>query len=90
MKILPIIAAGALAFGLSACSGGNECTPEALQKKAQEVTAEIQQKISGDPSKMGELLTKLQDLAKKYQSASNSSQAEACKAYDELLKTIRG
>ena len=90
MKILPFIAAGALAIGLAGCSGGSDCTPETLQKKAQEITTAIQQKVTSDPSKLAELMGKLQELAKKYQNVTSTSQAEACKAYDELLTTIKG
>lgn len=91
MKTLPLMAAAALALGLSACSGGSDCTPEALQKKVQEVTHEIQQKIAADPSKMQDLMKRLQDLGAKFQASGGAkTEADACKAYDELLKAVKG
>lgn len=87
MKIVSFIAIAALAGGLAACSGGNECTPEAMTKKSQDLMTAIQQKIAADPASGQALMTKFQEVGAKFQNATNKSQA--CDAYDELLKAVK-
>ncbi|GLS43374.1 hypothetical protein [Methylobacterium brachythecii] len=88
MKIVNLIAAVALAGGVAACSKGNDCTPEAITKKSQELMTAIQQKIAADPSSGQELMKKFQEVGVKLQAANNNN-AQACLAYDELLKTVK-
>lgn len=87
MKIARIIAIAALAGGLAACSGGNECTPEMMTKKSQDLMTAIQQKIAADPASGQTLMAKFQEVGAKFQTATNK--AQACEAYDELLKTVK-
>ncbi len=87
MKITTWIAVAALATGLAACSKTEECTPEILSKKAQDLTTAIQQKMTADPSKAADLMKKFQEVGAKYQSSTDKSQA--CAAYDDLLNATK-
>ncbi|MCE4224544.1 hypothetical protein HCU64_12335 [Methylobacterium sp. C25] len=87
MKIVNLIVAVALAGGVAACSKSNECTPDMITKKSQELMTAIQQKITADPASGQELMKKFQEVGAKFQAAGNN--AQACQAYDELLKTVK-
>jgi uncharacterized iron-regulated protein len=83
-----LIAVGLAALAGSACSKAPECTTEELTKKAQELTAALQEAVSKDPAKAAELTAKVQDVTSKYQGATTA--AEACKAYDEVIAAVKG
>ena len=87
MKIANLIVVAALASGLAACSGENDCTQEVMTKKSQELMSAIQQKMSADPASAQDLMKKFQDIGTKYQSTTDKSQA--CKAYDELRAAVK-
>lgn len=87
MKITTWIAIAAITAGASACSKTEECTPEILSKKAQDLTAAIQQKLTAEPAKAQELMKKFQEVGVKFQSSTDKSQA--CAAYDDLLNATK-
>ena len=88
MKTFLLVAVGIAALAGSACSKAPECTTEMLAKKAQDMTAALQEAVTRDPAKAAELTAKVQEVTSKYQGATTA--AEACKAYDELTATIKG
>ncbi|WP_269929888.1 hypothetical protein [Aminobacter sp. HY435] len=79
---------GVAALGLSACSKAPECTADVMAKKGQEVVAALQDAVTKDPAKAGELTAKVAEVTSKYQGSTTSD--DACKAYDELLAAIKG
>ncbi len=84
-----MIAAAILgALSVSGCSKAPECTADLLTKKAQELTTAVQEAVTKDPAKGAELLAKVQEIATKFQGATTST--EACKAYDEMITSIKG
>ncbi len=85
--ILAIALTATLAAAAAGCSKEPPCTAEVLTKKGQELATTMQTAITKDPSKATELATKVQEVATKYQ---GSTAAEACKAYDDLIATIKG
>lgn len=87
MKITTWIAVAAITAGAAACSKTEECTPEILSKKAQDLTVAIQQKLTAEPAKAQELMKKFQEVGVKFQSATDKSQA--CAAYDDLLNATK-
>ncbi len=88
MKRFLMLAACVAALAGSACSKAPECTSEQLTKKAQEMTTALQEAVTKDPTKAAELTAKVQEVVGKYQGATTA--AEACKAYDEVIATIKG
>lgn len=88
MKKFLLLAVGVAALAGSACSKAPECTTEILTKKAQDVTAALQEAITKDPSKAADLTAKVQAVTSKYQDSTTA--AEACKAYDDLLAAVKG
>lgn len=88
MKTFLLVAVGIAALAGSACSKAPECTTEMLAKKAQDMTAALQEAVTKDPAKAAELTAKVQEVTSKYQDATTA--AEACKAYDELTAAIKG
>ncbi|MCB6178748.1 hypothetical protein LHP98_11475 [Rhodobacter sp. Har01] len=87
MRILPLIAALAAAGFLAACDDKDDCTPEAAQKKAADLSAKITEVGTTDPAKLAELGPKIQELAAKAQ-AGGDDLSEACKAMDEMLAEL--
>ncbi|AZN99689.1 hypothetical protein EJ066_22595 [Mesorhizobium sp. M9A.F.Ca.ET.002.03.1.2] len=87
MKAFLLVAVGIAALAGSACSKAPECTAEMLAKKAQDMTAALQEVIAKDPAKAADLTTKVQAVTTKYQGTTTAD--EACKAYDELTAAIK-
>ena len=88
MKKFLLVAVGVAALAGSACSKAPECTAEMATKKAQDMTAALQEAITKDPSKAADLTAKVEAVTTKYKDA--STVAEACKAYDEVTAAIKG
>ncbi len=86
MKIIPTVALLAAVTALAACSKEPPCTAEVLAKKGQDLAAAVQAAIAKDPAKATVFATKMQEIAAKYQ---GSSEAEACKAYDDLIASVK-
>lgn len=59
------------------------CTREDAQKKAQEMSAAVQAAVQKNPQQAQALMTKMQAIGAKYQTATASD--DVCKAYDELI-----
>jgi hypothetical protein len=59
-----------------------------LAKKAQDMTAALQEAVTKDPAKAADLTAKVQAVITKYQGTTTAD--EACKAYDELITAIKG
>ncbi|ESZ15080.1 MULTISPECIES: hypothetical protein [Mesorhizobium] len=87
MKTFLLVAVGIAALAGSACSKAPDCTTEMLTKKAQDMTAALQEAITKDPAKAADLTAKVQAVTTKYQGATTAE--EACKAYDELTAAIK-
>lgn len=89
MKFKTLVAASfsALLISAAASSAASACTQEELTKKATDLTAAIQEVLTKDPSRAQEVMTKSQEMQTKYQGTTDMN--EACKAYDELLETIK-
>lgn len=88
MKLKMVAGISLLAVALVGCSKAPTCTQEELTKKAGEITAAVQQVVTKDPSKAQGIVTKMQELAAKYQGQTDLK--DACKAYDDVLATIKG
>jgi len=88
MKKFLLVGVGVAMLAASACSKAPECTQEIAAKKAQEMTAALQEAITKDPTKAADLTAKVQAVTTKYQGA--TTPADACKAYDELTAAIKG
>ncbi len=82
-----LAAIGVAALAVSSCSKAPECTQEMITQKTQELTKVTQEAVTKDPSKATDIMAKAQEFATKYQ---GKSDAEACKAIDELIATIKG
>lgn len=78
--LLAAVALTALAAPLTAHAA---CTPEDAQKKAQEMSAAVQAAVQKNPQQAQALMTKMQAVGAKYQTATASD--DVCKAYDELI-----
>jgi ABC-type glycerol-3-phosphate transport system substrate-binding protein len=95
MKKLVIAAlAGAAALGLASCGGSSSnCTPEALKQKGTDLMAAMQEAMK-DPAKASANAAtwqqKVNELMTKAQAAGDKPTDDVCKAYDELIKTIKG
>ncbi|MCG7503539.1 hypothetical protein [Mesorhizobium retamae] len=87
MKKIVLAVVGVAALGLSACSKAPECTAEVIGKKTQELTTAVQEAVTKNPAKATEWAAKVQEIATKYSSSSN--QADACKAYDEIIAEVK-
>ncbi|WP_413988482.1 hypothetical protein ACMDCR_21015 [Labrys okinawensis] len=93
MKSAPLAALlGALAFALASCGGGEDCTPEALQQKHQDLRDAMTAALANDPAKATanpEAWGKALDLMAKAQSAGASPSQDICRAYDEQIEAVR-
>lgn len=87
MTLRPLIVVAATAATLAGCSKAEDCTPEIMTKKSQELMTAIQQKMASDPSSAQALMQKFQAAGTKFQSATDKSQA--CAAYDELIAATK-
>jgi len=87
MKTFLLVAVGIAALAGSACSKAPDCTTEMLTKKAQDMTAALQEVVTKDPAKAADLTAKVQAVTTKYQGTATAD--EACKAYDELTAAIK-
>jgi thiamine biosynthesis lipoprotein ApbE len=87
MRILPLLAALAAVTVLSACDEKASCTPEEAQKKATDLAAKITEVGAADPTRVADLMPKVQELAAKA-SSTGEDLAEACKAMDEMMAEL--
>jgi flagellar biosynthesis/type III secretory pathway M-ring protein FliF/YscJ len=87
MKKIVLAAVGVVVLAASSCSKAPECTAEMITQKTQELTKVTQEAVTKDPAKATEVMAKAQEFATKYQ---GKSDAEACKAIDELIASIKG
>lgn len=87
MKLKTLAGMILLAAALTGCSKTPVCTAEEVTKKTAELQAAVQAVVTKDPSKAQEILKKMQDLATKYQGQTDMK--DACKAFDEVLATIK-
>lgn len=88
MKSTSIKVAGGLALSIFASAAVAECTPEALQEKTTEFSAEMQALAATDPEKMQELATKMQETMNA--AAAAGDQEAVCASLDELLAELAG
>lgn len=86
-KILGSVVCLGLLFAVAGCSKEPACTQEEITKKTTELQTAVQAAVTKDPTKAAELMTKVQEVATKYKDASDN---QACKAIDELIKTVKG
>lgn len=87
MRKFSLIVVGLAALAGSACSKAPECTTEVIGKKTRELTAAVQEAVAKNPVKAAEWTAKIQEIATKY--AGSSDQADACKAYDEIIAEVK-
>jgi flagellar biosynthesis/type III secretory pathway M-ring protein FliF/YscJ len=87
MKKIVLAAIGVVVLAASSCSKAPECTTEMITQKTQELTKVTQEAVTKDPAKATEIMTKAQEFATKYE---GKTDAEACKAIDELIASIKG
>lgn len=83
-KALLFLAVGGLATVSSAALA---CTQDELTKKATDLQTAIVAYMQKHPDKAQDLTAKSQAVTAKYQNA--SSLDDACKAYDELLESLK-
>ncbi|CAM5764580.1 hypothetical protein LMIY3S_01195 [Labrys miyagiensis] len=93
-KLLIAAMTGAVALSLASCGGGSSsCTPEALKQKGTDLMSAMQEAMK-DPAKAAANAAtwqqKAQELMTKAQAAGDKPTDEVCKAYDDLIKTIKG
>lgn len=87
MKKFLIAVSAVSMLALIGCGKSEECTPELITKKTQELTTAVQEAVTKDPAKAQEIMTKTQEFSTKYAGADNK---EACKAIDGLIADIKG
>ncbi|MGO4450479.1 hypothetical protein AB4Y96_16275 [Phyllobacterium sp. TAF24] len=87
MKLKVLSGTMLMAAALAGCSKTPVCTAEDVTKKTAQVQAAVQEVLTKDPSKAQEILKKMQDLAVKYQGQTDMK--DACKAFDEVLTSIK-
>ena len=85
LRIVMLCTAAVLALG--SCSKEPPCDDAAIQKKSQEFVTAAQAAMVKNPAKATEIQQKLIEVAQKYQAA-NSDKSQACKALDELTKSL--
>ena len=92
-KLLIAAVTGAVALSLASCGGGSSCTPEALKQKSTDLMAALQEAMK-DPAKVtanaATWQQKTVELASKAQAAGDKPSDEVCKAYDDLIKAVKG
>ena len=93
-KMLLAATFGSLALALAACGGGSSsCTVEALTQKGKDLQEAMTAVLTKDPSKAAANVQtwqqKAQELLTKAQAAGSKPTDEVCKAYDELIATVK-
>lgn len=91
-KMLLAAAIGTFALSLASC-GGSNCTTEALQKKGKDLQDAMTAALTKDPTKAATNAQawsqKAQELMAKAQAAGNTPTDDVCKAFDDLIDTVK-
>jgi hypothetical protein len=92
-KMLLAAAFGSLALALASCGGSSNCTTEALQKKGKDLQDAMTAALTKDPTKAAtagaQWAQKAQELMAKAQAAGSTPTEEVCKAFDDLIDTVK-